>query len=431
MFDWANQPYFTVISTFIFAPYFVSSYIGDPIQGQALWGAAISSSALLVGVGAPIVGAIVDVTGNRKCWLACFQVVLCCCCCLLWMAEPGRLDMLPVILVAIVISNVSAEYSATLNNAMLPEIVSPRNIGRLSGIGWSLGYVGGLIALCCVIVASRHQPILGLGSPPGSYQIERSTGPATALWLTVFVLPMFLFTPGRRRATISGRAAITVGIGRLIETFRNIRRHENVFIFLLAYMIAYDGLITIISFGGIYAANLFGWGSEELGIFGILITTIAIPSVFVCGALEDRFSSKKIIQLSILIIFFSTLGILSITKNSIFFGVPTPQRAEQIQKFGSIGEQVFLAFAMLLGIGMGPLQAASRSLVARLSPPDKVGEFFGIFALSGRATSFLAPLIVTIALPIFKTQRVTPIVVLFFLITGFLLMSRVSDNSHR
>jgi UMF1 family MFS transporter len=388
-----------------------------------------------VALGAPFLGAIADAGGRRKPWLLGFQLLLSAGCALLWLAQPGQPQLLPLVIAGLVLANVAAEYSITFNNALLPGLETPQRVGWLSGLGWGLGYTGGLIALFGVLVVSQPE-LLGITPPPGhgllglqraSFEAERITGPASALWLAVFVLPMFLFTPDRPGSGRPFAAVARDGFRRVIATIRHMRAYGNLLRFLIAYMIYYDGLVAVIGFGGIYAAGVFGWGTTELGIFGILLNVVAIPAVIAGGWLDDRFGSKRAVQFAIVAVALGTLGILSISADSIFFTMAVAPRQPGGVLFGSAGEQLFFVCALLLGIGMGPMQAASRTLVARLSPPDMVGEFFGIFSLSGRATTFLAPLLIGVATTLFHSQRVAAVVVLIFLALGFVLLWKVRE----
>lgn len=435
MFDWANQPYFTVITTFIFAPYFAAKYIGNPVEGQSLWGFTTAFAAVIVALGAPFLGAIADAGGRRKPWLFALQIVMAFGCSLLWLAQPGQMQLLPLVLLGLVLASISAEYSIMFNNALLPSLETQQRIGRLSGLGWGLGYAGGLVALFGILIVSQPE-LVGIAPPAGeallglkreAFEAERIIGPASAIWIWIFVLPMFLFTPDRPGTGLPFTQVVRAGIHRVVDTLRHLRQYKNLLRFLIAYMIAYDGLITVISFGGIYAAGIFGWGTTELGIFGILLNVIAIPAVIAGGSLEDRVGSKRTVQCAILAVALGTLGIVSITADSILFFIDVAPKAAGAGLFSSPGEQVFFLCAALLGLGMGPMQAASRTLVARLSPPDMVGEFYGIFSLSGRATTFLAPFLIAIATPLFATQRVAAVIVLIFFAVGFVVLWRVQE----
>jgi UMF1 family MFS transporter len=435
MFDWANQPYFTVITTFIFIPYFTSQVVGSSVDGQAMWAFTQAAAGAVVALGAPVLGAIADAGGRRKPWLLAFQCLLALACAMLWLAQPGKPEVLWLVLLALGLANISAEYSIMFNNALLPGLVPPNRMGRLSGFGWGMGYTGGILALFAVLIVSRPE-LVGITPPPGeallglrrdSFEAERVIGPVTMLWLLVFTLPMFLFTPDRAGSGKPLAQVVREGLVRLVQTLAHLRQHRNTLRFLIAYMLYFDGLNAVIAFGGVYAAGVFGWGTTELGLFGIALTIIAAPSVMAAGWLDDRFGSKRTVQLAIISVGLGTLGILSITAESVFFGISITPKAAGMGLFASSGERVFFLCAILLGLGMGPMQAASRTMVARLAPADMLTEFYGIFSLSGRATSFLAPMIIGAATLAFANQRVAAVVVLVFLIAGFALLWRVAE----
>lgn len=437
LFDWANQPFFTVVTTFIFAPYYANVMIGDAVQGQAAWAFTQSTAGIFIAVLSPFLGAMADAGGRRKPYVFAFQLLLGLGCAALWWAYPHRPDLAQPIGWAVVVATVGAEVSIVFNNAQLPLIVRTERMGWLSGFGWGLGYCGGLVALAIVLVASmpamfglagsNAQPLFGLDA--ASHQLERLTGPASSLWLAVFVLPMFLFTPdhptGRRLSVL---ATAHEAIGSLRSTLRRLRQYRNALVFLLAFMLYNDGLAAIIAFGGVYASATFGWDTTTLGIFGIILTVFAIPGAFLGGKLDDRLGSKPTVQLATFGVIVATLGIVGITADSVLFFLPAEPLAAARGLFGSLQEKVFMGFALLLGFCMGPMQAASRTLVGRLAPEGMQGEFFGLFALSGRATAWMAPLAVGIATTATQSNRLGVACVLVFLVLGFAVMLGVREE---
>jgi UMF1 family MFS transporter len=439
MFDWANQPFFTIITTFIFAPYFTSVIIADPVRGQAMWGYTQSVSGVIIAVLSPLLGAMADAGGAKKPWILAFQALTVAGCVALWWAAPGGASTVPLVLVAVVVATIGAEFSIVFNNALLPTLVPPERMGRLSGFGWGMGYCGGLIALFAVLIASRPG-LLGIATPPGealfgldraSHALERLTGPASALWLAVFVLPMFLFTPDTPRSGLRPLAAARVGVAHLIETLRRLRRYRNQLVYLLAFMIYNDGLAAVIAFGGVYAAGTFGWSTTELGIFGIVLTVFATAGCFAGGWLDDRIGSKRTVQIAIVGTIVAALGIVSIGRAEILFAVPVAPKAPGAGLFASAAEQAFMAFAFILGVCMGPMQAASRTMIGRLAPEDMVTEFYGLFALSGRATTFMAPFLIGLFTQVSGSQRAALVVVLVFLAVGFVLLHFVKSERPR
>jgi UMF1 family MFS transporter len=436
LFDWANQPFFTIITTFIFAPYFANVMVGDPVAGQSAWAFTQSTSGILIALMSPFLGAMADAGGSRKPYIFVFQLLVGLGCFALWWAYPGRPDLIAPISAAVVIATIGAEMSIVFNNAQLPSIVRPERMGWLSGYGWGMGYCGGLIALLVVLAAGRpsmfglaagdDRPLFGLD--PATYELERLAGPASALWLAVFVIPMFLFTPDGTGRRLPLLAAARQGGRALIDTVVRLRHFKNALLYLIAFMLYNDGLAAIIAFGGVYAAAIFGWSTVTLGIFGIVLTVFAIPGAFLGGRLDDRIGSKRTVQLAIVGVIVATLGICSISAKGILYVLPAPELSATRGLFGSLQEQVFMGFALLLGFCMGPMQAASRTMIGRLAPEGMSGEFFGLFALSGRATAWMAPLAIGIVTAATHSNRLGVACVLFFLVLGFVLLWRVREE---
>lgn len=438
IFDWANQPFFTLITTFIFAPYFTGVVVGDPVRGQALWGYTQSIAGVILAVGSPILGAIADAGGRKKPFIAAFQALTVLGCVLLWWAQPDGTG-LGLALVALVIGTIGAEFSIVFNNALLPGLVPPHRIGRLSGFGWGLGYAGGLLALVVVLLLSRPE-LFGIAVPEGQdllgfdrarYVLERAIGPASALWLMLFVLPMFLFTPDTPHTGRTRTEAAVHGLRQLGGTLRNVLRYRNAARYLLAYMIYNDGLAAVIAFGGIYAAGTFGWSTTELGIFGIAVTVLGMIGAFVGGWLDDLLGSKRTISLAIAGTTLAAIGFLSVGPGTILFVIDVAPAAPDAGPFAAPAEQAFMGFALLLGLCMGPMQAASRTMIGRLAPPGMTGEFYGLFALSGRATTFLAPFLIAVVTQASGAQRPGILVVLVFLVVGFVLLQGVREERLR
>jgi len=193
-------------------------------------------------------------------------------------------------------------------------------------------------------------------------------------------------------------------------------------------MLYNDGLAAIIAFGGVYAAATFGWSTVTLGIFGIILTVFAIPGAFLGGRLDDRLGSRRTVQLATLGVIVATIGIVGVSADRVLFFVPAGELAAGRGLFGSVQEKVFMGFALLLGFCMGPMQAASRTLIGRLAPEGMSGEFFGLFALSGRATAWMAPLAIGIVTTATGSNRLGVACVLFFLVLGFALLWRVREE---
>ncbi len=429
LFDWAAQPYYTLITTFIFAPYFVSHVAADEVSGQAIWGFAAGAAGIVIALLSPVFGAIADAGGNRKPWIAAFSLPLLVGCALLWFAEPGAIA---IALIGFTVATVGAEFTTTFNNAMMPSLVPPERIGRLSGTGWAIGYLGGLVSLIIVLgflvgdvddgkTFFGFAPLFGLD--PATHGGDRASGPFSALWYLVFVLPLFLFTPDTPKRMAAGAAA-RKGLRELRNTLRSMRRYGNVFRFLIARMIYNDGLLGLFAFGGIYATSVFDWTTTEVGMFGILLTITGTLGAFIGGRLDDRLGSKPVIIGSLVLITLASIGLLSIDADHIFFFIRADGPVPDDGMFASLGERIYLILGGIIGAVAGPMQSAGRTLMIKLSPPEKIAEFFGMFALSGKVTSFAATLAVAIVTTLANSQRVgISILVLFFVVGGWLLLA--------
>jgi UMF1 family MFS transporter len=231
------------------------------------------------------------------------------------------------VLIAFVIGAIGVEFATVFNNSMMPSLVPKERLGRLSGLGWGMGYVGGLVSLVVALGFLAANPQTGktlfglaplFGLDPVLREGDRVTGPLTALWFLVFVLPLFLFTPDGKPGLPLSRA-IGSGWAAIRETVREARRHRNLGLFLLANMIYADGLVALFAFGGIYAVGTFGWHTIELGIFGILLTITGTIGAISGGWLDDRFGPKRVIIGSLMLLIFTSAAILSVERDKILF----------------------------------------------------------------------------------------------------------------
>ncbi len=438
LFDWANQPYFTLVTTFIFAPYFTSYVVGDAIRGQELWGYGQAFAGLCIALLSPVLGAMADANGPRKPWILVFQALGVVGCAGLWLALPGAADQdLILILGLVVLASLGAEFATVFNNAMLPGLASRAHLGRLSGYAWALGYLGGLVSLGFVLGGFSLPEVPLFGLDKASHEHDRMVGPLSAVWMAIFILPLFLFTPDAPPSGLGRAQAARQGLRQLANTLRDLRHYRNIMLFLVARMIYFDGLSAIFAFGGIYAAGSFGWTTTNLGIFGIILTIFAAVGAVVGGWLDDRIGSKKTIMLAVVGLIIATLGIVSITvdglgsgarTDTIFFFIHYAVAAPGEGMFTTLAEQVFLLFGIMIGIFGGPAQAASRTMLSRLAPSAMIGEFYGLYALSGRATAFIAPLVVAMITGMAQSQRAGVAAILIFLVLGLLLMLPVREQ---
>lgn len=399
LFDWGNSPYPTVIVTFVFAAYFAKSIAPDETTGQELWGVAMSVSGLALALLAPLLGAIADRTGRRKPWLAGLSVLAVLSGAALWFLLPDPGLLVPAMILAGA-SNLAFEFVTVFYNAMLPDLVPKSRLGRVSGWGWGLGYAGGLacLAVSLVVFVQPETPPFGLDK--SSAEHVRILGPLVAVWFAVFSIPLFLYTPDRPSTGISIGRAAREGVATLVETFRQARRYSNILRYLVARMIYIDGLNTLFALGGIYAAGAFGMSFEEVLLFGVLINITAGLGAFAFAWIDDWIGPKRTILICIVALCALCIAILIVRSVTVFY-----------------------ILAMGIGIFMGPIQSASRSLMAHMAPEHMRTEMFGLFALSGKVTSFVGPAAVAILTAATDSQRVgMSAIVVLFLLGGILML---------
>jgi UMF1 family MFS transporter len=433
-FDWAAQPYFTLITTFVFAPYFATHVASNPASGQALWGFATAAAGLLIALLSPLLGAIADASGRRKPWIAAFGALLVIGSASMWIGRPGDPSVIPPLLIAYGIATIGVEFATVFNNAMMPTLVPPDRIGRLSGTGWATGYVGGILSLILVLGFLAASPETGrtlfglmplFGLDPVSHQGDRITGPLTGIWFIIFVVPMFLLTPDypARRPV---REALREGLAELRQTLGELPKRKSLAAFLLANMVYTDGLVSLFAFGGIYAAGTFGWNTIQIGTFGILLAIAGALGAWIGGKLDDRLGPKRVIAGSLIILLLSVIWILTVDRDHVLlFEVAPPVPGGGL--FAATAERVYLVLGCLIGMAGGPLQAASRTLLIRMAPKDRIAQHFGLFALTGKVTSFVGPLLIGVVTAVTASQKAGMAVLVVFFLAGLMLLRRVRD----
>ncbi|WP_225713679.1 MFS transporter [Bradyrhizobium semiaridum] len=431
-FDWAAQPYFTLITTFVFAPYFAAFVAPDPASGQALWGFATAAAGLAIALLSPVLGAIADASGRRKPWIAGFGALLVIGASAMWIGKPGNPDVIPALLLAYAIASVGVEFATVFNNAMMPTLVPPDKIGRLSGTGWATGYVGGILSLVLVLGflaanAATGRTLFGLtplfGLDPVTHAGDRITGPLTGLWFVIFVAPLFLFTPDYP-AKRPIREALGEGLRELRGSLASLPQQKSMARFLLANMIYTDGLISLFAFGGIYAAGTFGWDTIRIGSFGIILAIAGTFGAWLGGKLDDALGPKRVIAGSLSILLLAVIVILTVNKDSILF-IPVAPPVPGGPLFAGAAERAYIVLGCLIGAAGGPMQAASRTLLIRLAPKDRIGQYFGLFALTGKVTSFIGPLLIGAITAATASQKAGMAVLVVFFLLGLALLARV------
>ena len=401
-YDFANSPFTTLVLTFVYATYFTQAIATDPITGTVLWSRAIALSALIAGVCSPILGYFVDRLGYRKNWLIFFTVICAAATVGLYGVLPGQVA---TALILIVIANAAYELAMVFYNAFLPDITPIERIGRISGYGWGLGYLGGLVVLVFVLIAFVRPDVPWFGVTKIDGQNIRVTNVVVAAWLVVFSVPFVLWVPEVKPPISHRKIHFLSSLSQLQITFRRILKFKEVCRFLIARFIFNNGLVTIFLFGGIYAAESFGFTLQEVLIFGIALNVAAGFGAFLMGYLDDLFGGKKTIIISLVgLILAVALAVLTSSKLMLWVS------------------------GMVIGVFSGPNQSASRSLMARLVPPDSQAQFFGFYAFSGKFTAFLGPLLFGIITQWTGSQRWGLSVVLVMLFMGMLIMLPLDEH---
>ena len=403
LFDFANSAYTTLVVTFIYAAYFVKAVAPDEISGTALWSRGVTVTAISVALLSPVLGAVADRGGLRKTFLLLSTLATVAGSVMLHFALPGQVGKA---LLWFVCSNIAYELTNVFYNAYLPEIAPKHMIGRISGIGWGAGYIGGLAAMFVAMagLVGPETPWFGLSKETGAN--IRATNLLVAAWFAIFSVPMFLFVKSAPKATDAGNKTgwLKDGLGDIADTFREVKKYKEIVRLLIARMLYNDGLVTIFAFGGIYAAGEFGFSFEEIMVFGIVLNVAAGLGALAMGFFDDRMGGKKTVQVSNIVL---TLAVL--------LAVAAPDKTW------------FWVAGVLVGCFAGPNQSASRSLLGRFVPASKENQFFGFFAFSGKMTAFMGPFLLGVLTEAFDSQRAGVSVVALFFVVGGLLLTRVDE----
>lgn len=396
MFDFANSSYTTVIVTVAFGVYF-TRLVAPEGQGDALWGWGIALGNLIVLLLSPIVGAIADDSGRKKLFLF-FSYATCVAgTALLWFATPGQVGLA---LTLFVISFIGFSFGENLAGAFLPEISTPKNIGKISGLGWGLGYFGGLASLVLV------RPLLAGDFEPSNLSNLRLAWVVTALFFLLAALPTFLFLKERApRGTATVGRYVKDGFLRLGQTAKSVRHFSEIVRFLAVFFLYQAGLSSVVAFAGIYAANTLGFTFADLIFLFILLQLSSAAGAFVFGGLQDRIGATRTIQI--------TLGLWVAVCGGAYL-VET--------------KEAFWVVALFAGLGIGSLQSASRALVGLFAPPEKSAEFFGFWGLSGKAAYMVGPLLFGQIATAAGSQRVAMLSTAAFFILGLIGMGFIDER---
>lgn len=424
-FDWASQPYNTLLLTFIFAPY-VKSVVGDGTTAQTIWAFGVAAAGIVIAILAPILGAIADNSGNRVRWVWVFSVMYFVGAMGLWWSDPADFNIVQIMLL-FAVGLIGMEFATIFTNSMLPDLGPKKEIGRISGNGWAFGYVGGLLALVIMLLLFAEQgngktligldPLFGLDS--SAREGTRFVGPLTAIWYAVFMIPFFLWVRDPKHQAVSA-LKVSYALQELKQTIRGLPARPSLFAYLGSSMFYRDALNGIYTFGGIYAAGVLNWSIVDTGIFGILAIVTGAIFAWIGGRADQTYGPKPVITLCISILTVAAILVVFVSRESVFgFAVAETSRLPDI---------AFYVLGAMIGAAGGALQSASRTMMVRQANPDRMTEAFGLYALAGKATSFIAPLSIGIATAATGSQSlgVTPLIALFLL--GLILLRWVKPD---
>jgi UMF1 family MFS transporter len=445
LFEFARSPYVSLVFVFVFAPYFATTVVGDPVRGQELWGLANTLVGIFIGLVAPVLGAISDRMGRRKTWIAGIVAVMVPCCFALWFAMPGAAGGLSVPVIMVLVSALLAcfMFSEMFHNAMLPSLATAERIGRLSGLGISIGNGGTLVALVVMLFGVAlpasglvdwsflpERPLFGLD--PETHEHNRIAGPVAGTWLAIFIIPMLLWTPDRPSTGISTARAVSEGLSKVWITIKRVRQIRNVGLYLLARMFYNDGKVAILAYSGIYAVGTFEWELVEILLFAIVLTPFSISGGLVGGWLDDKFGSKLAILITIGGTCVAMLAAVSCNPTRLFFFIPYDAALAGpiwgLPYFQTLPEIIYIMTFMVMAATVTAAFASSRSMMARISPVSMMSQFFGLYALSGTATAFLGHGVVTFFTGAFDSQAAGFASVIILLVAGLVLMQWVREE---
>jgi len=403
MYDFANSAFSALVLTFIFSTYFTEVIAPNKIVGTALWSRGITVSGITVALLSPLVGALADIAAIRKKILAVLTGGAVLATASLFFVLPGEVMRA---LTLFVVANLAVEMGMVFYNSFLPDIATDDRIGRVSGYGWALGYLGGLLAMSIALAGFVQPDVPWFGLTRDGGENIRATNLLVALWLAVFSLPLFFWVKEQRVGKVGSLSKLLSASWRQIgATMREVKRYREIVRLLVARVFYNDAILTIFSFGGIYAKGTFGFTFKEIMIFGIVLNITAGLGALLLGFLDDVIGGKRTIQIT-------NVAFVAATALAVW----APDKT------------YFWMAGIAVGLFAGPNQAASRSLMARFVPLEKESEFFGFYAFSGKATAFLGPMLLGIITTLYQSQRAGISVVLLFFFIGIILLHRVDET---
>ena len=436
MFDWATQPFFTLGLTFIFGPYFAvvaaEAFLNNGMDkdtaaasAQTIWSWGQAIAGIFVAIIGILAGAYADSTGRRMPWIWAASIVFVICTWLLWYMVPDGSAMWSSLII-FSIAFVAAEFAAVFTNAILPSLGPRQEVGKISGNGMALGYIGGILSLFIMLFFffdDGGKTFIGLKPGFGLLDTDaregtRAVGPLISIWFIVFMVPFFMWVKEGKAPNRQG--GFTQSMTELKLSLQGMLKRPSLFSFMGAQMFYRDALNGLYAFGGVYAALVLGWGLTQLGVFGIIGGISAALVTWVSGKYDRKLGPRPVIYFHIWVLIIVSLCIIGMSRTS-FYGIALPVDS-------NLPDIIFYICGAAIGGSGGGIYAASRSMMVRHTNLARPTEAFGLFALAGKATAFLAPLLIGLFTYWLNDARLgfSPVVGLFIL--GMLLLRWVQPE---
>ncbi len=408
LFEWARNPYYNVIVISIFTPYFASHIVGDGERGQTIVGATIAIAGIIMAIISPLLGAIVDKAGSKKPLIFASLITLATCSLLLTFIKPDLPAAVPIGMVLLIVGYCSYTVSELMHNSMLPGAGAPKSLPLISGIGLSLGNGAGVLMLIGVAIISGILPY-GLSEA----DISRLAAPAVGVWILVFMGLFFVMMPDVYKPGATWKKAIADARNpsnrvNPVEWIKGkFRDHPNVMRYLLGRMIYADAIAALLVIGGVYVTGVLGWQGQQLALIGIIGAIPAVMGGFVGGFLDRTLGPKKAIILELSTIIILLTGLLSVSPNAIAYGlIPAGHVVWDGAVFDTLSDLAYVALTIPLGTALVASISSSRYMLVHIAPPDKIGEFFGFYAMAGSVTVWLGPGLVALLTWLSGSQRI-------------------------
>ncbi len=440
-FDWASQPYNTLLLTFVFAPYFAevararftAAGMDADAAGaaaQAYWGWGQTASGVIIALLAPILGAIADGSGRRMVWIWLFSAFYVLGASMLWGLMPDQPDLFRA-LVWFGLGLLGMEFATIFTNSLMPDLTGDEDMGKVSGSGFAFGYVGGIVALVIMLLffnesGATGRTLIGLepafGLDAGAREGTRAVGPLTAVWYAVFMIPFFAWVrepKGPARRVNLGRAMADLGV-----LLKSLRIRTSLAAHLVSSMFYRDALNALYAFGGIYASGVLGWSLTKIGAFGIVGAIAGALFAWLGGKMDSARGPKPVITLAMQVLIAVCLVIAGMSRDA-FYGVPFAPGSP-------LPDYIFYACGILIGAAGGTIQAASRTMMVFHTTRERAAESFGLYALSGKATAFIAPFSIALFTTLTGSQRIgiaIPLIALFLI--GMIILRWVQPYGER